>query len=58
MTRGYGKKVLSMLRCADSLMENRTYSSYPQVLGRDFTGEVVCVVFPFFLPKILLFPTP
>ena len=43
MARGYGKTVLGMLRCADNMLESRSTGHYPQVLGRDFTGEVVCV---------------
>ena len=44
MLRGYGRTVLSNLRSVDTLLSGSQYtSSYPRVLGRDFSGEVVAV---------------
>ena len=45
MAKGYGKRVLGALRSLDDLSRSEApgLSSYPRVLGRDFSGEVLAV---------------
>ena len=45
MTQGYGKRVLGALRTMDDFSRGDYpgLSSYPRVLGRDFSGEVLAV---------------
>ena len=45
MTKGYGRRVLGSLRSLDDLSrgEYPGLSSYPRVLGRDLSGEVLAV---------------
>ena len=45
MVKGYGKRVLGAFRTLDHLSQGEfpNLSSYPRVLGRDFSGEVLAV---------------
>jgi len=43
MSRGYGRKVLGSMRGAQGALLGSEQSTFPLVLGRDFSGEVVAV---------------